>query len=81
MGEHLKIIEYPEGRVGSSLTKRKKTLFTNTSLITNPIKLRTGSLNNLKIYTPKRFFTQALFLANISKFTESPTNTDLSLNP
>jgi hypothetical protein len=81
MGEHLKIIEYPGRRVRSSLTSKKKTLSTNTSLIANSIKLRTGSLNNFKIYTHKRFFTQALFLANISKFTEYSINSDLSLNP
>jgi hypothetical protein len=85
MGEQFKIIEYPGRRVGSSLTKINKTLFTSTSLITNHIKLRTDSLNNFKIYIPKRFFTQAFIkgseAANISKFTESSTNTDLSLNP
>lgn len=58
MGEQFKIIEYPEGRIRSSLTKINKTLFTSTSLITNHIKLRTGSLNNFKTYRPKRFFTQ-----------------------
>ena len=81
MGEHLKIIEYPKRRVESSLTKRNKTLFINTSLITSPIKLRRSSLNNSKIYIPKRFFTQTLLLANIFKFTDSPTSTDLSFNP
>jgi len=84
MGEQFKIIEYPEGRIRSSLTKINKTLFTNTSLITNHIKLRTGSLNNFKPYIPKRFFTQTFKgseAANISKSTEYSTNTDLSLNP
>ena len=81
MGEHLKIIEYPKGGVKVSLTNRKNTQFTNTNLITNSIQLRIGSLNNLNINTNKRFFSQALLPTNISKFTESLINSDLSLNP
>lgn len=82
MGEHLKIIEYPKGRAKAApLTKRNKTQFTNTSLITNSIQLRIGSLNNFKICINKRFFSQALLPTNISKFTESPINSNLSLNP
>lgn len=81
MGEHMKIIEYPKSNVKFSLTDRNKTQFTNTSLITNSIEHRIGCLNNLNININKRFFSHVILPTNISKFTGSIINSDLSLNP
>jgi len=81
MGEHMKIIEYPKSSVKISFTDRNKTQFTNTSLITNSIEHRIGCLNNLNININKRFFSHVILPTNISKFTGSIINSDLSLNP
>ena len=72
MVERKKVYWLGEGTLQTPLTLSKSTL-----IVYNRLSLKRTRVKVMKTF----FFSQALLPTNISKFTESLINSDLSLNP